>query len=441
MKVSGPRTSLRMAAALALAALAPLASAGDKYVVKAGTVITLAGEPIKDGVIVVEGGKITAVGKADEVKVPWDAEVLDKPELTAFPGFVEAHTSSGMDRANENIDVAPFLNIRDSIDPVGFYFEDSLRWGVLTMNVQQGAACVIGGQGTTVRPYGMTVEEMLVRPNSGLKMSARPKNGKSRATQARALRNAFADLRRHLEELVQEKKDGDDRARREALYQGRDLEGERGKGRAMSGEAWKVEGLERVPRGEIDEKLEPLLDVVEGRLPVWFHCGSAMDVRTAIDIATTNGFLKQTRLVLDPPCWKAADAIAEAGVPVVLNDGVMHTERDPERWADSFGATIYKLLASIDQTPPEMHEWLKMAGDVIAKTGFPPGLDRDGLIDGFISHNNAVRETIPADQLLLFQVKQGWEPLCQFLEAPVPGDSFPRTNDREEFWDRVQGNT
>ena len=115
------------------------------------------------------------------------------------------------------------------------------------------------------------------------------------------------------------------------------------------------------------------------------------------------------------------------------------TERDPQRWADSFDATIYKLLAGRDEAPPEMRAWLNMAGDVIAKTGFPPGLDRDALVEAFITHTNAVKETIPASQLLVFEVRQGWEPLCNFLGAPIPATEFPRTNHREEFWDRVNG--
>lgn len=49
------------------------------------------------------------------------------------------------------------------------------------------------------------------------------------------------------------------------------------------------------------------------------------------------------------------------------------TQRNPEKWADSFGATIYELLAGKDQAPGEMHAWLEMASNVIAKTGFPPG--------------------------------------------------------------------
>lgn len=115
------------------------------------------------------------------------------------------------------------------------------------------------------------------------------------------------------------------------------------------------------------------------------------------------------------------------------------TQRDPEKWADSFGATIYKLLAGKDEAPDEMRAWLGMASEVIAKTGFPPGLDRDELVRAFKSHNDAVRETIPASRLLVFEVKEGWQPLCDFLDVPVPDTEFPRTNHREEFWDRVNG--
>ncbi|MGB5316841.1 MAG: sulfotransferase family protein [Robiginitalea sp.] len=113
------------------------------------------------------------------------------------------------------------------------------------------------------------------------------------------------------------------------------------------------------------------------------------------------------------------------------------TERNPENWADSFGSTIYKLIEGRDKAPDKMRDWLKMANEVIIKTGFPQGLDREGLIDGFNAHNKAVREVIPAEQLLVFQVKDGWEPLCKFLNVAVPNDPFPRTNNREEFWELV----
>jgi hypothetical protein len=163
----------------------------------------------------------------------------------------------------------------------------------------------------------------------GIMMSAAPKRGKSRATQMEALRRAFGDLRRYLENLVQEERDERGHAEREALFQGRELEGESAKGRAMEGTAWKVDGLELIPRGAIDEKQAPLLDVVEGRRQVFFYCERPMDVPRALEIARENGFLARTTLVIDEACWEAADLIAEAGVPVVLDGDLMHVRRDP----------------------------------------------------------------------------------------------------------------
>jgi len=324
---------LSRAAALALCAAVPatLAAAapqGGKLVIKAGRILAEPGTPpIENGVIVIVDGRITAVGGAD-TEIPWDAEVIDAPEWVAFPGFVEPHTSSGLDRPNENVDVVPFLKVSDSVDPVSFFFEDALRWGMTTINVQQGNQTVIAGQGLIVKPTGLTVEEMLVSTDAGLKLAATPKRGNSSATQVQALRQAFDELRRHLEELVQQKKDGDDQARREALFQGRELEGEDAKGRAMQGSAWTVEGLEQVPRGEVDEKQAPLLKLVEGQMRAFFYAGRAMDVVHALEVARANGFLAKTVLVLSGDAWKAADRIAEAGVPVIWDGDVMHSERD-----------------------------------------------------------------------------------------------------------------
>lgn len=330
MSQQSTRTFACTALTFGLLALANDAHAGNgKIAIKAGRVITMAGQDIVNGVITIEDGRITGVSA--DAKAAWDAEVLDHPELVAFPGWVEAHSNRGMDRPNENIPVAPFLDVRDSIDPISFYFEDSLRAGVLTINVQQGNACVIGGQGMVVKPFGLTIEQMLVKQGSGMKLVAGARPGRSRATQAQELRKAFLDLRQYLEKTVQDKKDGKDYARREALFQGKDLEKEENKkGRALESTAtWKLPGLELLPRGEIDDQKEPLLRLVEGKLPAFFYCDSGSSVSLALDVARTNGFLANTVLVLEGDSWKAADAIAEAGVPVVLSPNLTWIERDP----------------------------------------------------------------------------------------------------------------
>ncbi|QDU83058.1 N-ethylammeline chlorohydrolase [Planctomycetes bacterium Pla163] len=321
--------------ALATAAIGPftstaLAQANDALVIEAGRIVIDSETEIEDGVLVIEGGRIAKVGKRSEVEVPWDAQVLGGPEFTAFPGFVEAYSARGMDRANESIDVAPFLDVQDSIDPINVYFQDCLRWGITSINVQQGADCVIGGRGRLVKPVGITIDQMTVRPHFGLVLSADPKRGKSRATQAQALRESFSELHRYLEDLVGSAREDADLARREAKAQGRELEGEDAEGRAFKSAAtWSVDGLELVPRGAIDEKQAPLLDLVEGRTPAFIHCGGPHDVHIAIDVARENGFLERTTLVLQPACWKAADVIVEAGVDVVHTGSLIHRETDP----------------------------------------------------------------------------------------------------------------
>lgn len=115
------------------------------------------------------------------------------------------------------------------------------------------------------------------------------------------------------------------------------------------------------------------------------------------------------------------------------------TTRNPENWADSFSTTIQKLVAERNEAPPEMRNWLEMVARLIAKTGFPADADRDHLIKAFVAHDEAVQQAIPADRLLVYEVKDGWGPLCEFLGVPVPDAPFPRTNNREEFWELVKG--
>ena len=115
------------------------------------------------------------------------------------------------------------------------------------------------------------------------------------------------------------------------------------------------------------------------------------------------------------------------------------TVRSPQSWAESFSETIYKAIAMGDQVP-EIKAWLDMVVAVVRKTGFPFGLDVAGLAKAFVAHSDAVKAAIPADRLLVYEVKDGWELLCAFLRVPAPASPYPRTNDRSEFWDSMAAN-
>ncbi len=115
------------------------------------------------------------------------------------------------------------------------------------------------------------------------------------------------------------------------------------------------------------------------------------------------------------------------------------TVRSRQSWVESFSDTIYKALAGRAHAPDAMQPWLTMSSGVIARAGIVDGMNVAGLMTAFDAHVAAVKAAIPPDQLLVFQVKDGWRPLCEFLDVPIPATDFPRTNDRAEFWERIEG--
>lgn len=118
---------------------------------------------------------------------------------------------------------------------------------------------------------------------------------------------------------------------------------------------------------------------------------------------------------------------------------VILSTRSLESWYNSFSGTIFKLMVGRDQAPPHMKPFLDMAAAVIARSGFVFPQDPDSIKQAFLANEAAARKDVPPDRLLVFDVKQGWEPLCKFLGLPVPATPFPRSNDAQEFWDRIKG--
>ena len=124
---------------------------------------------------------------------------------------------------------------------------------------------------------------------------------------------------------------------------------------------------------------------------------------------------------------------------------VLLSVRDPEKWYASASATIFKgtpltirLLAPVMRlfSPRMAHvsRVMTMAKKLILEDTFHNRLrDKDFMIECFNRHNQEVEAHVPADRLLVYQVTEGWEPLCAFLDVPVPDKPFPRTNKREDF--------
>ena len=114
---------------------------------------------------------------------------------------------------------------------------------------------------------------------------------------------------------------------------------------------------------------------------------------------------------------------------------VILSERDPERWYKSIMSTIYAAsVAMKDVDDPLMQRRSQMVFELIWDGLFDGRMDDEAhVIDVYLKHNQQVKDEVPADKLLVFESSQGWAPLCDFLEVPVPDGPYPRTNTTEDF--------
>lgn len=119
---------------------------------------------------------------------------------------------------------------------------------------------------------------------------------------------------------------------------------------------------------------------------------------------------------------------------------VLLSVRDPEAWHASCAKSIRASAQAaargelaggeLDVSP----DVLKLINGLIWDGTFAGRFeDRDFAIGAFEAHNAAVRAKVPADRLLVYEVAQGWAPLCEFLEVPVPEEPMPHLNDAEAF--------
>jgi hypothetical protein len=131
-----------------------------------------------------------------------------------------------------------------------------------------------------------------------------------------------------------------------------------------------------------------------------------------------------------PSCnlWSAlAETFPEASIILTL--------RDADAWYDSIMNTIYlsSSLRAASDDPGEQAsgQW---AMDIIWNRIFGGKMDdRAHVTSVFNRHNEDVIKRVPAERLLVFEAKEGWAPLCGFLDRPIPETDYPRVNSTEDF--------
>jgi imidazolonepropionase-like amidohydrolase len=272
-----------------------------------GRVVPIAGEPVDGGTVLVENGRIAAVGR--DVTVPDGVQVIDAAGSWVLPGFVEAHGHvgvheeaqgwAGQDTNELTEPVTAHVRALDAINPADLGFRDAISGGVLAVNVNPGSGNPIGGQTVALKCWGRTVDEMVLREPSGMK-SALGENPK----------RTYGD--RH---ETPSTRLGTAAVIREALV-------------AAGNYLAKLAAAESQPESERkpvdrDLGLEALGRVLRREIPWRQHCHRADDIATAMRIAREFGY----QLVIDhgTEAHLLADLIAAEDIPVII--GPLFTSR------------------------------------------------------------------------------------------------------------------
>src|SRR6056297_180220 len=258
------------------------------HVFEGAEIIPITGDVISNGVLVVQNGKIEAVGEAGSVSIPRNAVRVDASGKVIMPGLVDTHSHIGEgDGGDRSATLHPDVRIMDTIDPRSKTFYKALAGGLTTVNIMPGSGHLMSGQTVYLKPKPAdTIEEILVVVDEetgiygGLKMAngTNPlRSGGSpgiRAKSAAMVRSLYLEAQDYQRKI--EEADGDP---------------------------------EKMPARDLE--MEALVEVLEGKRIVHNHTHRHDDILTAIRLSEEFGY----RLVLQHVSegWRVADEIAESG--------------------------------------------------------------------------------------------------------------------------------
>jgi imidazolonepropionase-like amidohydrolase len=252
--------------------------------------IPIAGPEIDRGALVVQDGRIVAVGSMDSVTIPDGAEVIDAAGRVIMPGLVDTHSHiGGPGGGDSSAPMHPEVRVLDSLNPFASGFRRAVAGGVTTMNVMPGSGHLLSGQTIYLKPRGgTTIEDLFIfddagAPMGGIKMAngtnpqRNPPFPETRGKAAAIVRAKYIDAQEYMRKV--EAADGDP---------------------------------EKMPKRDLG--LEALGRALKGEIVVHHHTHRADDIITVLRLSEEFGF----RVVLHhtSEAWKVADEIAAAGAPV-----------------------------------------------------------------------------------------------------------------------------
>lgn len=255
-------------------------------------IIPIVGQPIEQGVLLVQNGKITAVGDARTVRLSSDVQIIDLKGKVVMPGLVDTHSHIGEGSgADGSSPIQPDVRIFDSLNPRASSLQRAQTGGITTVNVMPGSGHLNSGQTLylKLRDGANMVEDLLILDKDGKYMGGiKFANG---TNPLRAGGGAFPGTRAKSAALV-----------REQFIKALDYKAKIAK---AGGDKTKLP-----PR---DLALEALTEALDGKRVVHFHTHRHDDIMTVLRLQKEFGFKVVLQHVSE--AWKVAEEIAKAKVP------------------------------------------------------------------------------------------------------------------------------
>ena len=263
------------------------------------TVHTMDGPVMKPGFVAVSGSQIARVGPMGDCPQSWDGEVIDAQGGHICPGFIDAHCHLGMfgdslgfesDDGNEETDpCTPHLRAIDAVNPLDRCFREAREAGVTTVVTGPGSANPVSGQMAALKTAGRWVDAMVVRAPLAMKLALgeNPKQVYHDRDETPVTRMATAAIIR------------------ENLHKAREY----------------AEKLDKAAQDEdadppdYDARLEALLPVVRGEIPVHIHAHRSDDIATGVRIARE--FHLKCVIVHGTEGHLIPELLAREGIPVI----------------------------------------------------------------------------------------------------------------------------
>lgn len=318
--------------------------------IKNGYIIPMVGPDLENGCVLMDDhGKIAAVGT--DLEAPEGATIIDAGGRLVTPGCVEAHCHIGLRQTslgwegseiNESSDpITPHMRAIDGFDPINEYLSDAIRGGVTCGCAGPGSANVVGGTFMAIKFWGKRVDKMIIKNDVAMKcaLGENPKNVYGQNKKAPKTRMGSAALLR------------------EVLFKAQEYQAQKDAGK----------------NPKFDIKLEAMLPVIRGEMPLKCHAHRADDIFTSIRIAKEFN----VKLTLDH-CTEGrliADELAEEPYPALV--GPFWGPRSKPELVNKSHATaaaLYKAgvkVAIITDAPVIAPEKLPFCAGLAVTEGLP----------------------------------------------------------------------